>query len=132
MQQQMMFLQQLLGRSGANWLSVTLLVGLLAALIFRPGAIHNLLLFRVAFWLLALSVIVSPLMSLFLSMFPMNFGGNVQYGFNSSSSVTEFLLGSVNVLAAAMEGASIVCGLLSLLPPTPRRSLAEPVKHPMD
>lgn len=131
MQQPMMLLDQLLNRTSGNWLSVTLLVGLLLALIYRPGSIHNLFLFRVACWLLALSVVVSPLMRMFISMFPMNFSGNSPYGM-SPSSTYQFLSASVYVVEAGLEGASLICGLLSLLPPMSRQNYAEPVKHPMD
>jgi hypothetical protein len=131
MSQELMYLEQLFGRSGSAWLPVTMLGGLLLALIFRPGNIHNLYLFRAACWLLALSVIVTPLLNLLLSLMTVNFPGGMRFG--SSPSGPQFIYVCVNAVGPIMQGASILCGLFSLIPPaTPRPYVAGPVKHPLE
>ncbi len=93
MQQNMMFLEQLLGLSGSVWLPVAMLVGLLLALIFRPNTIHNLSLFCAACWLLALSVMVPSMLNLLMTMSAMNsYGGS---GFGLQGSAPPFLYACV-------------------------------------
>jgi hypothetical protein len=130
MPQELMYLQQLLGRSGEGWLSVTLLVGLLLALIFRPNTIHNLFLFRAACWLLALSVVIPPMSNLMISLFGVSRSGAFRMG--TSFSEAQLLVACTNTLGFIMQGASILCGLFSLLPPISRQSYANPVKHPLE
>jgi hypothetical protein len=130
MSQEMMFFERLIGLVGSVWLPVTMLAGLLLALIFRPNTIHNLFLFRTACLLLALSVIVGPVLHLLLmaANFP---GGFQNYGSNQIG--LPFLSACINALGPILQGVSILCGLFSLIPPmVPHGQVPGPVKHPLD
>jgi hypothetical protein len=131
MQQNTMLLEQLLGLNGSVWLPVTMLAGLLLALIFRPNTIHNLSLFRAACWLLALSLVVPAVLNLVLEASSVNSYGGSGYGI--SGNAPPFLLACVSVLGPIMQGASILCGLFSLIPPVlPRQNVTGPAKHPLE
>jgi hypothetical protein len=131
MQQNMMMLEQLLGLSGNAWLPVTMLVGLLLALIFRPNTIHNLTLFRAACWLLGLSLIAPTVINLLLTMASVNSYGGSPYGL--AGNAPPFLYACGTAIGPVLQGASILCGLFSLLPPAAaRHDVAGPVKHPLE
>jgi hypothetical protein len=131
MQQNMMMLEQLLGLSGSAWLPVTILVGLLLVLIFRPNTIHNLMLFRMACWLLGSSIIAPPVINLLAAMSAASSFGGPSYGLAASAS--PFLFACASALGTILLGASILCGLFSLLPPAAaRRDATGPVKHPLE
>jgi hypothetical protein len=131
MSQELMYLEQIFGRGG-NWLSVTILAGLLIAVIFRPNTIYRPTLFRVACWLLAVSVAVTPLLNLFLSVISFTAGGRGM-GFGSPGSEFQFFMACGQVVGPLLQGGSIICGLTSLLPPLrPRPPFDGPAKHPME
>jgi hypothetical protein len=126
--QDLMYLEQLVGRGGF-WLPVTMLAGLLVALIFRPETIHNLFLFRASCWILVLSMIVPSLSNILLSGYNNLYSG---IRINPSAEV-QMVAACLNAIGPVMQGTSIICGLFSLIPPMiPRRPFAGPVKHPLE
>jgi hypothetical protein len=130
MSQEMMYLQQLLGSGGSGWVSVTMLGGLLLVLIYRPNSIHNLFLFRAACWLLALSLVATPCLNLLLGLMMVSVSGGMRFGSTSGPEVLHFC---ANAVGPVLQGASILCGLFSLIPPiSPRRYESGPVKHPLE
>jgi hypothetical protein len=130
-QNNLMLLEQLLGMSGSVWLPVAMLVGLLLALIFRPNTIHNLTLFRAACWLLGLSLIAPTAINLLLTAASVNSYGGSPYGL--AGNTPPFLYACANAIGPMLQGACILAGLFSLIPPVvPRHSMADPLKHPLE
>ncbi len=127
--QELMYLQQLFGRGNSISISVTLLIGFLLVLIFRPNSIHRPLLFRLACWLLALTVVVPASLSLLLSL---GFSGGGYPGRMSPGSEMSFAIACANFTGPVLEGACIICGLTALLPPMTRPAPTGPAKHPLE
>lgn len=133
MPQELMLLEQLFGRGNSVWLSATLLMGLLLVLIFRPNAIQRPILFRVTCWLLVLTVVVPPALSLLLNL---GFGSSNIYatrGMGYSGSDLSIFMACVSFSGPVLQGACILCGLTALTPPITRRAAPTgPAKHPLD
>ncbi len=127
--QELMYLEQLLGRGNSVWMSVALLIGFLLVLIFRPNTIHHPILFRAACWLLALAVVVPPCLSLLLSLgSPGGYPGRMSQSFELS-----FFMACVNLTGPLLQGGCIICGLTALIPPLGRRwEPSGPAKHPLE
>jgi hypothetical protein len=127
--QELMYLEQLFGRGNSVWIAVTLLSGFLLVLIFRPNTIHRPVLFRVACWLLALTVVVPSSLSLLLNLYlPSGYPGRMGPGSEMS-----FFMACANFSGPVLEGACIICGLTALIPPmTQREAPTGPAKHPLE
>ena len=126
--QELMYLQQLFGRGNSGWISVTLLAGFLLVLVFRPNTIHHPLLFRVSFWLLALTVVVPASLSLLLGLCsPSGYTGRIGPG-----SELSFAIACANFTGPLLEGACIICGLTALIPPMTRPDPTGPARHPLE
>jgi Na+-translocating ferredoxin:NAD+ oxidoreductase RnfD subunit len=127
--QEMMYLEQLFGRGNTLWVSVTLLMGFLLVLIFRPNTIHRPILFRVACWLLALTVVVPACVSLLLSLCsPGGYPGRMSQNFELS-----FFMACANLTGPILQGACVICGLTALLPPLSQRwEPTGPARHPLE
>jgi hypothetical protein len=132
MSQEFMYLEQIFGRGNGVWLSVSLLIGLLVAVIFRPNTIHNPMLFRAACWLLALAVVSPPAVTLLISLYSAGMPGRGM-GMGFPGSEVPFLMACANFLGPLLQGSSIICGLTALLPPiTSRPPMTGPARHPME
>ena len=143
MMQELMYLEQLFGRVNSVWISVTLLMGFLLVLIFRPNAIHRPVLFRLACWLLALTAVVPPSLFLLLGLYSSGLGLNSSgLGLNSSGgypgrmgsgSDMSFYTACAGFSGPVLEGACIICGLTALIPPMTRcEDPTGPAKHPLE
>ena len=134
--QELMYLQQLFGRGNSGWISVTLLAGFLLVLVFRPNTIHHPLLFRVSFWLLALTVVVPASLSLLLGLYSSGLGLNSSGGYPGRmgpGTEMSFIMACANFSGPVLEGACIICGLTALIPPMTRReNPTGPAKHPLE
>jgi hypothetical protein len=123
-----MELQLLFGNNG-SWLTVILLAVLFIAPIFRPKSIQNLVLFRVACVLYGTSIVVTPLLNIWLNVLL----SNRSSGFPGSSSDTQFFMSAINAIGPVLMGVSVICGLFALIPATAQRRDEEgPAKHPME
>jgi hypothetical protein len=122
MPSELLYVQQILTQTVNVWLPVTLLVGLLTALIFKPDAISSRTLFSAACWLLGLSLIVSPMLIILIGPY-LNFTTSARGGFNTPSGLSPLLIACMNSIGPMMQGASILCGLFSLIPRSARHSM---------
>jgi hypothetical protein len=129
--QELMYLEQLFGRGNSGWMSAAMLLGLLLVLVFRPNAIRRPILFRVTCWLLALTVVIPPFLSLLLSLsLP---SGSSGYSMRAAGANLSFIFACANFIGPVLQGACILCGLTALMPPLSRcDDPTGPAKHPLE
>lgn len=129
MSNELIFLQQLFGGAGTNWVSGLLLLCLFVVLAFRPERIHHRWLFRFACVLLALAIAMPPLVSLAVV-----FSHSVaSYGWSSSSlSGMVWTLQLANACGPVFAGGGVLCGLFSMIAPGRAEAPAKPMRHPLD
>jgi hypothetical protein len=126
-------LQQLFGGGGAAaWLQVATLLGLLAALLYRPERIRMPVLFRVACVLLALSVLAGPTITGMLMFLQGLDSGGFRPG-RGSDDLWMALGPLVNAAGPVLLGTSILLALIAVSP-KPRRpgDPPQPPRHPLD
>jgi hypothetical protein len=129
MPQELLYLNQLLGNVGSGWLPAIMLGGILLALLFKPECVYSWPLFRFSCWFLGISIIITPMFNIGLNLMqvgPSSFGTSTAY-----SSELRFIIGSVYAIAPILQGISVICGLLSLIPTGYRPPLTPP-KHPLE
>jgi hypothetical protein len=130
MPNELLFLRQMLGITADVWIAVTLLAGLLIVLIFRPERVQQWGLFRVACWLLALSVVIPPLLNVLISFMENPNLSSWRSGSFRGESI--LLYSCVSLVGPLLQGISILFGLLSLIPKRPNSSPLGPAKHPLE
>jgi hypothetical protein len=125
--QDILYLSQLFNQVAGGWLPPVLLTGLLLALLFKPDRVHNWALLRASCWLLAISVVITPALNVFMS-----FSQGTTMNFRSSlQTMPPFVITSVYSLAPILQGISVICGLLALIPSGIPPQF-EPPKHPLE
>lgn len=130
MPEEYFYLKQLLGGSGEGWFEATLLASLFLALIFKPERIENQGLFRAACLLFALAIIVPPALQLCMSLLVGSIQSSSQT-FRSMGGASSIVMSLMNVVKPALLGASVLCGLFSLIPGKPRQRM-EAARHPLE
>jgi hypothetical protein len=122
-----LFISQLLQQVGSGWLPAVMLVGMLLALLFKPERVQSWALFRLSCWLLAVSIIIMPVMNVLLG-----FMGGSATSFRSSGIMPEaFIFYTMYAISPILQGISMICGLLSMIPNGSRLPLVPP-KHPLE
>jgi hypothetical protein len=129
MPQEVLYLAQMLNSAGIGWLPAVLLTGLLLALLFKPENVHSWPLFRLSCWLLAISIIVMPLLNVLISFTQGNSMGS-RFP-NGLQGMPPFIIAFIYAISPILQGISIICGLLSMIPSGSRQYLAPP-KHPLE
>lgn len=128
MNQQLFYMQQLLGTGGWTWMSVALLVCLFLVLILHPERIQRRSRFKPACWLLVSSVIVPPVLNL-LVLLGMTSPSAWSPGPMSPWVVTQGLVAAVGPI---LVDAGTFFGLTALMPGEPRDATPEPPRHPLE
>jgi len=127
MPSELLFLRQFFSQLGPNYAQVTMLVGLLLVVIYRPERIYLPGMFRLSCVLLAVSVLVTPITSAIMNMMTLVSGSGM-----GRSSPAALLLSLVQLIEPILVALSICFGLFSLLPSSRDRSRSGPRQHPLD
>ena len=128
MPQELLYLTQLSSSLGSGWLPAVMLGGLLLALLFKPDRIHNWPLFRFSCCFLAVSILTTPMLNVFVNFFTMQDGLT---SYRSTMSQFPFIITAIYALTPILQGISILCGLLSMIPTASTLPL-NPPKHPLE
>ena len=126
--QELFYLRQLLG-SGQGWLQVGFLLCLFAVLLFRPERIRSPALFRLAFLLFVLSVIVPQVLTSCFGFLQFISGGS---SFRPGREATSLLVTLQSTSGPLLFGLSMILAFLALSPSSPPQRRVSPVKHPLE
>jgi hypothetical protein len=125
-----MFLRQALGSVGEVWLAVTLLAGLIVVLVFRPERVQHWGLFRAACWMVVLSVVVPPVLNVWIAL--AGSPNSSAWGSRSFPIGSPLILSCIYLVGPLLEGLGILFGLWSLIPKRPGPPPWGPPKHPLE
>jgi len=125
MQQELIYLQQILGATG--WTHATLLASLFLVLVFRPERIRSRTLFYIACWCFGLSLLISPTLNVLVSVLGSSpFGGPRGPGGSPLVALVAYLSGPV------LFGLSVLLALLALVPGPGQATQFQPPRHPLE
>lgn len=117
--------------SHQGWIQVSLLVFLFLIVVFKPERIYRMTLFKVACFLFVGSIVVDPVLTLFLSLFAGGLGGSSP-GVGAMLGRSPILFSLVITLRQVLFGASMLLAFMALFPNSGNEQRTEPARHPLD
>ena len=129
--QELVYSGQLFAAAGHGWLEAAMLVFLFLVPVFQPERIQNRNLFRTACLLFALSIMVPPIVTTALSLFAQSAVPSSQ-GFGGMMVKSPLVVSLIIMMGPVLLGASVICGLLAVIPKPHAQRAMEPVRHPLE